>query len=119
MRVRVDEASEAADRRPLVGKDLKDGEQLRDLQKVMNLLCKMQQLQLAAFAAHGRVRAYKLADSRAIDVVHVGKVQDNLCVAFLQQLPDRLAQHGTAIAERDAAACVHDHDCAGISGCEM
>src|SRR6267143_341025 len=99
----------------LVGKDIKHRVQLRDLQKVADLLRQMQQLQIPALIFHRRKPADQLADSRAVDVVHVSEIQKNHFPLIIQQSPDRLSQKSAAVSEDDPAAQVHDGDLPGIA----
>src|SRR5260370_26133322 len=80
-----------AKRGTLVGKHIKYRVQLRDLQKVADLLRQMQQLQVPALIFHRRKPADQLADSRAGDVVHVSKIQKNHFPRIIHPPPDRLS----------------------------
>ncbi len=107
---------EAADGGSLVGKNFEDGEELCDLQKVVNFFREVQKFQFATLAAHCGVGADEFADAGAVDVIHVCEIQNDIGVRFVNELANRFAEHGAAIAEGDAAAGVNDGDCAGISG---
>ena len=52
----------------------------------------------------------KLAESRAVDVVHVFEVHHKLTVASIQQFLQYVAESHGSFAQSDAAADVEDHD---------
>jgi hypothetical protein len=54
--------------------NIKNGEESRDLNQVVDLARQVQQLQLAAAAFSGGEAADELADSLANEIVHVGQV---------------------------------------------
>jgi hypothetical protein len=99
----------------LVGKDIKHRVQLGDLKKIPNFLRQVQQLQIPALIFHRRKPADQLADSRAVDVVHVSEIQKNHFPLIIQQSPDRLSQKSAAVSERNPSAQVHNGDLPGIA----
>src|SRR5260370_15479939 len=110
-----EKSPKTAKRGTLVGKHIKSRVQLRDLQKVADLLRQMQQLQVPALIFHRRKPADQLADSRAVDVVHVSEIQKNHFPLIIQQSPDRLSQKSAAVSERNPSAQVHNCDLPGIA----
>ncbi len=110
---------EAADGARFVGKNFEDGEQLCDLQKVMHFFCKVQEFQFPAIATDGGVSADEFADSGTVDVIHIGKIQHDFAMRIVDELANRFAEHGAAVAERDATAGVHYGDGAGIARSEV
>src|SRR5262245_31701589 len=78
--------SESLHRIRLVILDVEDGVQLGDLEQVVDFFGEVQQLQLAALVLSGRESANQLADSRAIDVVHVAEVQQDFLVSLGEQV---------------------------------
>src|SRR5882672_8944551 len=87
---------------------VEDGEQFRDLQKVADLFRQMQQFQVSIPVFYGGEAADELADSRAVDVVHVRKIEQNLHALVVQQSADCFSQQSAPVTERDAAAQVHN-----------
>src|SRR6266404_3271377 len=61
----------------LVGVDLEDGEQLGQLQEIVHLFRQLQELQASASIFHSRVGADEFADTRAIDIVDIGQIQQD------------------------------------------
>src|ERR1700674_1415762 len=102
-------------RSAFVSKHIKHRIQLGDLKKIADFLRQVQQLQVPALILHRRVPADQLADSRAVDVVHVSQVQQNQFSLILQQSPNRLSQQSAAVAEDDATTQIHDGYLPGIS----
>src|SRR5579859_3476146 len=98
---------ERADGLGFVVPDVEDGVQFGDLQQVMDLLGKFEQLQLAALVANGSKRAHQFADTRTVNVGDVSQIQKNLLIAVRDQIAHRIAQHDAAFAERDSSAQVH------------
>jgi len=89
---------------------VEDGVELGDLQQVVHLLGEVEKLEFAALILGGGEGADQLADAGAIDVVDFAEIQDDLLVAFGEQVADGVAQGDAAFAEGDAAAAIHDGD---------
>jgi hypothetical protein len=70
----------------------------------------LEKFQLSTCVTNRAIAAYELANSRAVDVVHVVEVQDDFTVAFVDQFFDRAAESGAALAQRDLSAEVYDCD---------
>src|ERR1700687_161049 len=83
----------------LVRKHIKYGIELGDLKKIADFLRQVQQFQVPALIFHRREPADQLADSRAVNVVHVSQIQQNQFSLIRQQLPNRLSQQSAAISE--------------------
>src|SRR5216683_3959888 len=89
---------------------IEDGIELGDLQKVVDLLGQLEQFQLAALVLGCCKGADEFADARAIDVVHIGQVKQNLLLSFGEQVAHRIAQNHAAFAQGDATTAVYDCD---------
>src|SRR6266576_3864168 len=89
---------------------VENGVQLRDLQQVMYFLGQVEQLQFATLILDSGVGADQLADARAVDVVHVAKVEKNLLVALAKQVAHAVTQSYAAFAKGDPAAAIHNGD---------
>src|SRR6185312_12461997 len=87
---------------------VENGVELRNLQQVVHLLCKVQQFELAALVADGRKGTDQLANSGAVDIGHIAEIQQDLLFALAQQLADLVAQQDAAFAESDTSAEIHD-----------
>ena len=73
---------ERLDRGGFVVFHVEDGVELGDLKQVVDLLGEVQQLQFAALILGGGEGADQFTDARAVDVVDVLQVQNNLLVAL-------------------------------------
>ena len=110
---------------------VEDGEEFGDLEKVMNLLGEVEQLEFAALIADGGERADQLADARAVDVGDFAQVQQYLLFVLVEQITDLVAQHDAAFMQDDASAqiqngdpvnvpsaCFHCHCCPSVAALE-
>src|ERR1017187_952430 len=100
---------ERLDGRSLVVFYIKNRVELRDLKQVVHLLGEVQKLQFAALILGRREGADQFTDARAINVVDFLEIQNNLLVAFGEQVAHRVAENDAAFAERDATAAIHNH----------
>src|SRR4030088_1480253 len=75
----------------LVGVDLKDGEQLGQLQEIVHLFCQVQELQASAAIFYSSVGADKFPDAGAVDVIDIGQIQQDQRTLIFQQLADGLS----------------------------
>src|ERR1035438_7385503 len=84
--------------RGLVVLYVEHGVEFCNLQQVLNSFSQMQQLQLAALVADGCESGDQFAYARAVNVVHLAQVQQDLLLPFCQQFLDAVAQHRAAFA---------------------
>src|SRR5690242_1381179 len=75
----------------------------------------MQEFQLAATAFGGGVSADKLADPRAVNVIHISEIEHDACAFVVQQSPDRLAKQGAAFTQGYPPTEIHDRGLTSIS----
>jgi hypothetical protein len=115
--VRQEKLSKTPNSGALVRKDIKDRVKFGDLEKVADLLREVKQFQIAALVLHSGKPTDELTDARAVNVIHVGKIQKDLLSLIIQKSPDCFSQQGTAVAQDDAAAQVHDGNVPGIPMC--
>ena len=54
------------------------------------------------------VRLHQLAEAVAVDVIHLGEIQQNLLRPFLQNLADHARQNGVADADREPPFEIND-----------
>src|SRR6185503_18479094 len=87
---------------------LEDGEELVDGQQVLDLLGQVQELQLAALAADGRIAADDLAQAGRVHVGDVGEVQDDLGLAAIHQPRHGIAEGVVPFADQDLPVEVED-----------
>ena len=80
------------------------GEQLRELEQIVDFFGEVQQFELTAAASRGGVRADELADAGAVNVIHVRKVENDFGAFVVQQTANRGAQQGASLSKRNLAA---------------
>src|SRR5450755_46925 len=73
------------DRCRLVVLHIKDGIELGDLQQIVHFLGEVEQLKVTALLAHGGESAYQFANARAVNVVNLGEVEENLLLTLAEQ----------------------------------
>src|SRR5215467_63917 len=101
-------ARERLDRSRFVVFHVKHGVKLGDLQQVVDLLGKVQKLQFATLVADRGEGADQLADTRAVNVIDVAEVEQNLLLSFGKQVADGIAQDHATFPEGNAAAAIDD-----------
>src|SRR5581483_2892169 len=97
---------------------IKNGVQLRDLQQIVHLLRQVEQLQLATLVLNSRECTDQLANSRAVDIVHIAEVQQNLLVSFCEQVFDCVAEHNAAFTERNAPIAIDNVHSINLAGAD-
>src|SRR5260221_13893217 len=98
---------ETSQRRALISKHIEYRIELGNLQEIFDFFCQVQQLQVATLILHRGEPADQLADSRAVDIVHVRQVQQNHFPLIGQQPPNRFSQQRTAVSKGDSPAQIH------------
>src|ERR1700756_2222423 len=111
--------AEATQRCIFVRLHIKNREKPGNLQQVMHALRQVKKFQLAARITHRGIAADQLANSRAIDIVHIVEIQDDFTVAFVDQFFDRAAESGTTLAQGDFSAEVYDCDVINLTACAL
>ena len=117
--LRGDLACERGDGGGFVVLDVEDGVELGDLEKVVDLLGEIEQLELAAaFLTRGE-GADQLADAGAVDVADVSEVQQNVLGALGQRVANGIANRDTAFSEGDASAEIENGDAVDLAGLRL
>src|ERR1700693_361346 len=93
--------------------NVEDRNELRHSQHVVDLRREMEELQLPALFRDGGVAPDQLADPRRIDRRDVVHVDQDVLLACLHEMVDRLPQLHVARADRDLPFEVHDLHAAG------
>src|SRR3984885_5644070 len=70
----------------------------------------MKQLQFALRVPYGGESAHQLADTGAVDIIHIVQADDNFFLAVIYKLADGLAPQCATAAQRNLAAAVHDRN---------
>jgi len=97
--------------------DVENRKKAGNLHNVAHPTRQIQELQLALGTFDGAVGYDEFADPGAIDVIHVFQIEDDLCVALLDELFDRAPEDGTALAERNSAAEVDYGNISDLTAC--
>src|SRR5438477_5592775 len=84
---------------PFLVKHIKDGQQLRNRQKILDFLRQFQQLERAAFFFNGSKARNQLADAARIDVADSAQIEQDLVFALAQQATDSGPQSDAAFAD--------------------
>src|SRR5271165_5681254 len=87
---------------------VEDGVELGDLQQIVDFFGQVEEFEFAALILGGGESADQFADARAVDVIDLAQVQDDLLIALGKQVAHSVAQNDAAFAERDATAAVYD-----------
>src|SRR5450755_1692536 len=88
--------------------DVEHGIELGDLQKIVDVLAQIHQLKLAALVAYGGVAAHQLPDAGAIDVAHVGQIQQYAFVVFAHQIAHQVTNHIRSLTQPQLADDIYD-----------
>src|SRR5882672_3586712 len=98
---------------------IEDGVELRDLQKVVDLLGQVQQFEFAALFLGSGEGTDKFADTRAVDIVHVAQVQQDSFLPLGKQVVHRVTHSCAAFTESDSAPKVDDRDVIRLTDAEI
>lgn len=94
----------------LVIPDIENSVELGDVKDVLDFLTEVEELEFAARVAHGGEAADEFSDTRTVDVIHVGEVEDDFFLAALNQAVDGIAEIANFVAENDTAVNVENGD---------
>src|SRR5580704_17237703 len=89
--------SKATQRVFFVRLHIENREKPGNLQQVVHALRQMKKFQLAIRITHRGIAADELAKSRAVYVIHVVEIQNDLAVAFVDQVLNGAAKSGAAL----------------------
>jgi len=84
------------------------GQELGDDQQVLNLLREIQQFELAAIAAKGRVVRYQFADPTRVDILHATEIKKNLLLASIDQAANGITESDGAFTHSHRPTQVED-----------
>src|ERR1700687_6199095 len=96
--------------------DVEDGVKLGELQNVLDLAGQVEQLESGTLILGCGIGANEFAQARAIDVIHVAQIQQDVFGSFADQVANRFAQLHTALAQSDPPAKVQDGDAVQFTG---
>src|SRR5579859_3554182 len=100
----------------LVVVNVEDGVELGELKEVVDLLREFEQFELGALIAGGGVGADHFAQARAVDVVDVGKVDQDVLLALSDEVANGISQLHAALAKSDPTAEVENGDAVNFTG---
>ncbi len=95
--------------------NIENRHQLCDLQQIAHALREVRQFDRTAIVTRGGVQRHKRAQAAAIDVVHTGKIKDQV-VLVGDQLSDEITQIGGFLAEDDTPCKIDDQNSIQTSG---
>jgi hypothetical protein len=95
--------------------DVEDGVELGDVEDVLNFLGEAEEFEFATGVADGGVAADQFADAGGVDVIDIGKIEDDFLFAFGDELVDGIAELSGFVAEGDASVNVDDGDVADFA----
>ena len=111
-----EEVVEGFDGGEFVVADVEDGVELGDEEDVVNFLGELEELELASGVADGGEAADEFSEAGAVEVVDVGKVENNLLFVFGDEAADGVAERVDLVAEDDASVNVKDGDVRDFAG---
>src|SRR6266568_4551036 len=103
-----EEVVERADRRELVVLNVEHSVELGNVEDVMNFLGEVEKLELASGVPDGGKAALEFSNARAVDVIDADQVEDDLLLAFCDEVADGTAQLADFVAEDNSAMDVED-----------
>jgi len=95
------------------------GVELRDLQQVVDSLGQVQQFDLAVLLFGSGEGTDKFADTGAVDIVHLAKVQQDPFLPLGKEVVHGITQSYAAFTEGDSTLEVDDRDAIGLTGAEI
>jgi hypothetical protein len=114
-----EEVVEGADGGEFVVFDVEDGVELGDVKDVLHFLGEAEEFELASGFADGGEAADKFSDAGAVDVVDAGEIEDDLLLAFSEEIANGVAEVADFIAKDDAPVDVEDHDVSDFARCNL
>jgi len=96
--------------------DIENGVELGELEDVLDLLGKVEELEAGTLVFGSGVGADEFAKAGAVDVVHVAEVEQDALRALADQVTNGLPQLHTPLAESDSPAKVQDSDSVQFTG---
>src|ERR1019366_1503217 len=87
---------------------VEDRIELGDLQQILDAFGQVQQLQSSTLVGDGGETGDQFADARAIDIGDLAQIQQDLIIAFGDQVAQQIAQRTRPFAESNPAGNVHD-----------
>jgi len=99
--------------------NIENREKPRDLDDVVHALGQIDELQFALRAADGGICAHQFANAGAVDVIHVGQVEQDFPLTDTHEIADHLAKHSAAFAQCDPAAEINDGDITHVAACTL
>jgi len=109
----------AVDGGPFFGLNVEDGVEPRDLEDVVDALGQVQEFQLAAGGADSGESADQFADAGAVDIVHVGEIQQDLLFSRGDQFLDGVAEGRASFTESDSTTEIDDRYATVVPNCSM
>src|ERR1043165_8812741 len=90
-------------------------QEVRQLERLAHAVLRLEEDELRAEALGGLEALNELAEAVAVDVIHVGEVEEDLAIAFVEELGDQPGEHLVADADRQPPLEVDNDDVAFLS----
>ena len=94
--------------------DFEDGQEFGDHEQVFDLLCELQELELASLVLGGGISRNELADAGTVNVGYTFKIEDYFLPACRKQATYGIAQLYTSLPDCNSALKVKHDDVAHI-----
>src|SRR5437867_151374 len=104
----------ALQRRFLIVKFRENLIEVRDFENFFDFGRQADYFHLSALFDYGNVNARELADSRAIQILQIGQIQDDVLVTLLQKSGDEIAKR-SGFKRGQPARDVHERDNTGLA----
>ena len=92
--------------------DFKDCQEFCNHEQVFDLLWEFEEFQLSTLILGSGLAGDELANSRAVDVGNVFKIEDDVLAVITQQMADSIAQLDASLTDCDPAVKFKDDDIA-------
>jgi hypothetical protein len=83
----------------LVFLDVEHSVKLGDLQQVVDVLAEVHKLELTALITNGGVATHQLTHACAVDVAHIGQIEQYVLVVLAHQIANQITNHVGSFAQ--------------------
>src|SRR6185295_1958913 len=110
---------EAANCGGFVFKNLKNGVELGDLEQVLHALVQVEQLQLPTLVSYCRKSGHEFSNAGAIDVGHVGQIEENLFLPLAHLLAQCFAENAGPFPQSNSSHSIHHAYITHLASCQF
>src|ERR1044071_793423 len=94
---------------------VENGQQFRNNQQILNSIREIQQFNLATSTLKSRVIGNQLADTARVYVLNAAEIQQDLLLALVRKIPDRITQRNTAVTNSYFTTQIENGDVSSLS----